>query len=66
MTIEEEIAALRSAMATGALKIEYRAGDTMRSLTYRSFSDMERALADLLARASAVAPVTRTVGVVRG
>lgn len=63
-TITDQIAALEEAIATGALEVEYRSGDTTRRVKYRTLAEMERVLATLKAGASSVKPVSRTVGVV--
>lgn len=62
-TIENQIAALEAAIATGALEVKYRSGETSREVKYRSISEMEAILSKLKAQ---VGPrrVSRTVGVV--
>jgi hypothetical protein len=44
------ILALRDAMASGAAEIETRTNGTYKRVKYQSYSDMRKALADLLAR----------------
>lgn len=65
MTTEAQIAALENAIATGALEVEYRSGETMRKVKYRSLSEMERALNALKQKASASVRVSRTVGIMK-
>lgn len=62
-TIENQIAALEAAIATGALEVKYRSGETSREVKYRSIGEMEAILSKLKAQ---VGPrrVSRTVGVV--
>lgn len=64
LSVEAKIAALEEALATGALEVEYRSGDSIHRVKYRSLSEIERVLAGLRRAASGIKPVTRTVGVV--
>ena len=64
-TITDQIAALEAAIATGALEVEYRSGDTTRRVKYRTLSEMERALSTLKASSGATRRVSRTVAVPR-
>lgn len=63
MTVEQQIAALRNAIATGAMEVEYRSGETMRKVKYRSVEEMERVLSSLLNQSLGRKTTRRTVGV---
>lgn len=49
---EDEIAALRRAIATGATRVEFVSGDTRRVVEYRSLTDMRLILAEMEAQVS--------------
>lgn len=49
-TVDDQIAALEEAIATGAKKVTFRSGGTLREVEYRSLSDMNQALASLKAK----------------
>ena len=51
-TIDEQIAALEDAIATGAKKVIFHSGGTRREVEYHSLKDVREALNDLRARKS--------------
>jgi len=51
-TIDEQIAALEDAIATGAKKVIFHSGGTRREVEYHSLKDVREALADLRMRKS--------------
>ncbi len=64
-TIDNEIAALKAAIATGALEVEYRSGDTNRRVKYDTLPNLMRRLAFLEQSAYPARRVSRTVAVPR-
>ena len=52
MTIDEQIASLREAIARGAKRVVFHSGGTRREVEYHSLKDMREALAALEAKQS--------------
>lgn len=61
---QDDIDALKAAIATGAMRVRFGSGPDSREVTYRSLDQMRSILAEMLAEVSpGSAPVARTVGV---
>lgn len=60
---QDDIDALKAAIASGALQVTFGSGPDARTVKYRSLAEMRSILADIIAEVTpASAPPARTVG----
>lgn len=60
---QDDIDALKAAIASGALQVTFGSGPDSRTVKYRSLAEMRSILADMVAEVMpGAAPVSRTVG----